>query len=68
MEYSFLYTRVRNKDFPKGEALMKGYTNENGYMGLIDGEYMLFATEEDYFDYCSDIPARITDFTDRDAA
>ena len=47
---------------------MKGYTNENGYMGLIDGEYMLFATEEDYFDYCSDIPARITDFSGMDAA
>ena len=32
---------------------MKGYYVSSGYMGLVDGEYMLFATEADYIDYIS---------------
>ena len=27
---------------------MKGYTVDSGYMGFIDGEYMLFADESEY--------------------
>lgn len=27
---------------------MKGYNTEQGYMGWIDGEYRLFASEADY--------------------
>ena len=27
---------------------MKGYVIEAGYMGYVDGAYMLFADEEDY--------------------
>ena len=30
---------------------MKGYAVESGYMGYVDGEYMLFASETDYADY-----------------
>lgn len=30
---------------------MKGYHTANGYMGLVDGKYILFASEEDYLDY-----------------
>jgi hypothetical protein len=30
---------------------MKGYAVANGYMGLVDGDYMLFATEDEYYDY-----------------
>ena len=30
---------------------MKGYTVESGYMGYVDGEYMLFASESDYEEY-----------------
>lgn len=30
---------------------MKGYYIANGYMGLVDGFYMLFASEEDYREY-----------------
>lgn len=32
---------------------MKGYITANGYMGLVDGRYMLFASEEDYQEYLS---------------
>jgi hypothetical protein len=31
--------------------MMKGYNTENGYMGFIDGTYVLFACEADYLDY-----------------
>lgn len=27
---------------------MKGYVVESGYMGFVDGEYVLFADEQDY--------------------
>lgn len=30
---------------------MKGYFVDGGYMGYVDGVYMLFAGEEDYFEY-----------------
>lgn len=30
---------------------MKGYITANGYMGLVEGRYMLFASEEDYQEY-----------------
>lgn len=30
---------------------MKGYTTASGYMGLVDGVYILFASEEDYWEY-----------------
>lgn len=33
---------------------MKGYAVASGYMGLVEGEYMLFASEEDYREYLED--------------
>lgn len=30
---------------------MKGYTTACGYMGYVEGEYMLFASEADYEEY-----------------
>lgn len=33
---------------------MKGYIVGSGYMGLVDGRYILFASEEDYRDYLED--------------
>ena len=32
---------------------MKGYSTAYGYMGYVDGKYMLFASEEDYREYIS---------------
>lgn len=31
---------------------MKGYVVTVGYMGYVNGGYMLFASEEDYQEYC----------------
>lgn len=33
---------------------MKGYFVADGYMGYVNGTYMLFADEEDYRDYISE--------------
>ena len=30
---------------------MKGYVTSAGYMGLVDGQWILFATESDYLEY-----------------
>ncbi len=30
---------------------MKGYTTAEGYMGYVDGRYMLFATMDEYIEY-----------------
>lgn len=35
----------------KGDNIMKGYAIESGYMGYVDGCYMLFASETDYEEY-----------------
>lgn len=33
---------------------MKGFYTRNGYMGLVEGRYILFASETDYYDYMND--------------
>ena len=33
---------------------MKGYSTQNGYMGFVEGRYILFASEADYYDYMAD--------------
>lgn len=36
------------------EMVMKGFYTGNGYMGLVEGRYILFASENDYYDYMND--------------
>lgn len=33
---------------------MKGYPTSMGYMGLVNGAYILFASEEEYREYLED--------------
>ena len=33
---------------------MKGYYTESGYMGYVNGRYMLFASEDDYWFFLED--------------
>lgn len=33
---------------------MKGYHTGSGYMGFVDGEYLLFASESDYREWMYD--------------
>lgn len=30
---------------------MKGYSTQSGYMGYVDGSYILFSCEDDCLDY-----------------
>lgn len=49
------YHIVRNKEqTKKGGIFMKGYFVADGYMGYVDGRYMLFADEDDYREYISE--------------
>ena len=38
----------------KGERTMRGYFTANGYYGLVNGRYRLFASESDYFEMVSE--------------
>lgn len=33
---------------------MKGFHTGEGYMGLVEGKYILFASESDYYEYMSE--------------
>jgi len=33
---------------------MKGYFTESGYMGYVDGRYVLFASEKEYFEFAEE--------------
>ena len=33
---------------------MKGYVTESGYMGYVDGRYVLFSSESDYLEYAGE--------------
>jgi len=33
---------------------MKGYYTDNGYMGYVNGRYVLFASEADYREWMED--------------
>lgn len=33
---------------------MKGFSTSDGHMGLVEGRYILFASESDYYEYMND--------------
>jgi len=33
---------------------MKGYVTATGYMGLVNGRYLLFCSESDYVEYMTE--------------
>jgi hypothetical protein len=33
---------------------MKGYNTAAGYMGYVEGEYILFSCEQDYYEFIND--------------
>ena len=42
-------------DINQGGQIMKGYNTESGFMGYVDGTYILFSCEEDYEEYMETI-------------
>ena len=49
VKYSF------KMDINQGGQIMKGYNTESGFMGYVDGTYILFSCEEDYEEYMETI-------------
>ena len=43
--------RSRTNDFLTEVFNMKGYDTSAGYMGYVNGKYMLFVSEEEYREY-----------------
>ena len=33
---------------------MKGFNTSDGYMGFVEDRYILFASEDDYYEYMND--------------
>ena len=59
MPHLLIYTVTIKEDsiikFKEMEELaMKGFNTGDGYMGLVDGKYILFASESDYYEYMND--------------
>ena len=46
--------RSTGKRIEQEAVKMKGYSVGNGYMGLVNGSYMLFESEEAYREYLED--------------
>jgi hypothetical protein len=42
------YASLRKNE--RGETDMRGYFTFNGFVGLVDGIYRLFASESDYYE------------------
>ena len=40
---------IRDRDWQ-----IKGYDTSNGYMGYVEGKYILFASEQEYFEFMED--------------
>ena len=45
---------VKQKPILSGGTAMKGYFTESGYMGYVDGRYVLFACEKEYFEFAEE--------------
>ena len=41
---------------------MKGFNTVDGYMGLVDGKYILFASESDYYEYMNDLRKLVSEY------
>lgn len=42
------------QDVERMADIMKGYVVHDGYMGYVNGKYMLFSCEEDYREYLNE--------------
>jgi hypothetical protein len=50
LSYHHQMRNISRSNDKKGD-IMKGYNTESGYMGYIQGRYILFISEEEYEDY-----------------
>lgn len=52
--FGILSSEHEEHENERTDMLMKGYIIGEGYMGYVDGRYMLFASEKDYQEYMED--------------
>ena len=52
--FAIMVSETRKTMMIKEAGKMKGYTTDVGYMGYVDGTYMLFASEKDYLEFLED--------------
>ena len=45
---------IKKEEKSKEDWQMKGYDTSNGYMGYVEGKYILFASEREYFEFMED--------------
>jgi hypothetical protein len=45
-----MYPELRKQ---KEVLMMRGYFTANGFYGLVEGVYRLFASERDYYEFCA---------------
>jgi len=46
--------KIKKEEKSKEDWQMKGYDTSNGYMGYVEGKYILFASEQEYFEFMED--------------
>ncbi len=46
---------------------MKGYNTDSGYMGCVDGKYILFCSEGDFLDFIREMQDTQADFLEEAA-
>ena len=46
--------RCWSNESSERRSIMDGYHTDYGFMGLVNGEYMLFATDTEYLEYVTD--------------
>lgn len=52
LEIRYYFIVARKTAYARSDT-MKGYYVADGYMGYVDGRYMLFASDSDYYEYMS---------------
>ncbi len=52
LEIRYYFIVARKTAYTRSDT-MKGYYVADGYMGYVDGRYMLFASDSDYYEYMS---------------
>ncbi len=53
-EHRVFSNQVKESNGDEEADRMKGFHTSTGYMGLVEGRYILFTSESDYYEYMND--------------
>ena len=54
VDFEYQMKQKRYKIKLKEDLIMKGYNTNDGFMGYVNGSYILFASESDYREWLED--------------